>query len=90
MTETELTVEPTREVILDFFYDIVDSRLKADKFEEMDNMLKALSEVKLESVGTILAFLTATLPAKSKLPERKTFLEAYRHKLTPDLLKGLE
>ncbi|MBX4209247.1 hypothetical protein KW799_00905 [Candidatus Parcubacteria bacterium] len=80
---------------LDVLYDAIDDSFKAGDFKSVDNLLKGI-DVKKESVTMLLAYLTATLPAKWKLEHRKGFFERVRQEISSrpdsnkDILSGLE
>lgn len=57
---------------LDVLYDRVDDLLKASQFSAVDNLLRQ-ADVASISVDVLLGLLTATLPARSKLPARAEF-----------------
>ena len=57
---------------LDLIYDNVDSLLSNGKYEELDLMLKNV-DADLLPTDILLGLLTATLPAKTKLPSRSIF-----------------
>jgi hypothetical protein len=57
---------------LDLLYDQIDARLKAGKFEDTDKLLQKLNVAKL-SIDLLLGVLTASLPARYKLPSRGVF-----------------
>lgn len=80
---------------LDLLYDQIDARLKAGKFEDTDKFLQKLNVAKL-SIDLLLGVLTASLPARYKLPSRGVFykkVEAVlkqRNEWEENLLLGLE
>ena len=80
---------------LDVLYDRVDDLLKAKQFTAIDNLLRETT-VASYSVDILLALLTATFPARSKLPARSKFfadVEASikgRGEWENSLLAGLE
>ena len=59
---------------LDLIYDNVDSLLSNGKYEELDLMLKSV-DADLLPTDILLGLLTATLPAKTKLPSRSNFFQ---------------
>ena len=83
------------EAALDLLYDQIDGMLKAEKFKEVDIILLGL-DVPSISLNLLLGFLTATLPARSKLRSRRWFFERVeaalreRGELEENLLVGLE
>ncbi len=80
---------------LDLLYDQIDAKLKAGKFEETDKFLQSLSAVTL-SLDLLLGILTASLPARYKLPSRASFFKKVedvlkkRNEWEENLLSGLE
>src|SRR5690606_2216483 len=58
----------------DAIYDAVDEALLAGKFAEIDSMLQ-MHGVEYASRHVSLAILTATLPARDKLPHRAEYFE---------------
>ncbi len=59
---------------LDILYDKIDGMLKAGKFDDVDDVLRSVDPRSL-SLDLLLGVLTATLPARSKLPFRKEFFK---------------
>jgi hypothetical protein len=57
---------------LDALYDRVDDLLKTEEFETLDGMLRQ-AKVESLSADVLLGLLTATLPARAKLPARANF-----------------
>jgi hypothetical protein len=80
---------------IDDVYDWVDERLLAGEFDTVNNWLKEIVCEK-NSVTFLLAALTTTLPAKSKLEYRPAFYNAVksdierRGEMQEALLIGLE
>lgn len=80
---------------LDLIYDETDALLRHGKFALLDSVLVDLS-VDSMSAEILIALLTATLPAKSKLASRREFFQrvseslARRGILEQGLLSGLE
>lgn len=81
---------------LDVIYFSVDELCHAGEFEKLDKMIGMVS-VNDQSEDQLLAWLTATLPAKSKLPNRAAFYDKVRIVLTRingdqvhEVMKGLE
>jgi hypothetical protein len=72
---------------LDRIYDWVDDLLLAGKFEEVNKKLGSLHLARLAPV-LLVGWLTASLPAKSKLPNRQRIYE-YLKRQGIDV-KGLE
>jgi hypothetical protein len=60
--------------LIDKVYDQFDSLFKQSRFDEADSILKNLDLISLSTVE-IITYLTATLPARSKLDYRPRFLE---------------
>lgn len=79
---------------LDKLYDEVDLLMREGKFEELNLLIKRLIVKDLET-DILLGYLTATLPAKSKLPFRQVFVARCcktikdRGEFEEGLLKGL-
>lgn len=71
-----------------------DELFYADKFSEVDAELASI-QVRSVSTAMLIGYLTATLPAKSKLPNRAAFYSkvsdelAVRGETDPRLLSGL-
>ena len=84
-----------KEEALDLIFDSIDDMLLAEKFRECDD---ALSRILIEDLSNsqLLTVLTATLPAKSRLPRRGTFFSRAKAVLdrrgahASRLLAGLE
>lgn len=57
---------------LDFIYDLIDNLAQEERFDIIDMMLDHLSIYMDNSY--LLAYMTATLPIKSKLKNRETFV----------------
>ena len=80
---------------LDVLYDRVDASLKKKQFQKIDDVLSEV-DVNTLSVDILLGLLTATYPAKSKLPSRVAFFSAAeaaikaRGEWEDGLLAGLE
>jgi hypothetical protein len=60
---------------LDLLYDGIDEKLRNGAFEEVDSQLSNLRAADF-SCDILLGLLTATLPAKAKLPHRDTVLRS--------------
>lgn len=102
-TLADFFLEPVRQLerrghvdaALDVLYDRIDDQLKRKQFGVTDTLLRQ-AKVDLLSPDVILGILTATLPARSKLPSRaKFFAEAEaslkaRGEWENGLLAGLE
>lgn len=73
---------------LDLIHETVELYLKQGLFNNLDEDIKSLSGDYSEDI--LLAVLIATLSAKSKLPNRKDFLQSSRKKLSDLLLQGLD
>ena len=77
---------------LDDLYDLIDSLMKAGEWFVLNNLCDVWSSPQSNAtLDTRLGIATATLPAKSKLPNRKKFMKECK-RLHPDseLWKGLE
>jgi len=57
---------------IDEIIDVIDENLRADRFEGVDNTLRSL-DVRILDTDELIAYLSSTLPAKSKLPYRPEF-----------------
>jgi len=83
------------EAALDLIYDAVDQLMRDNQFERLDSML-VQTRVDDLSVDILLGILTATLPAKTRLPSRVAFFLAVEQLLKrrgdyeQGLLTGLE
>jgi hypothetical protein len=80
---------------LDIIYDQVDELLLAGEFHQVDDLLASATPEQL-SIDLLLALLTSTLPAKSKLSNRSAFFRRVedalqsRGELRDGLLIGLD
>lgn len=74
---------------IDLIFTEIDSALRAGRFDICDNILESIDPHDL-SDDLVLALLTATLPAASKLPSRQSFYERAKKHLGEDKLTGLE
>jgi hypothetical protein len=80
---------------LDLLFDQIDEMLLASDFSRVDRLLLETAPESL-SVDLLIGLLTATLPAKDRLPNRKYFLERVerslqeRGELESGLLVGLD
>jgi hypothetical protein len=80
---------------LDLIYDKIDDLFLAGQFEEVDSLLGKI-DIRGSSVDILLGFLTATLPAKSRLPSRAPFFHKVEiflqetGRMEEGLLSGLE
>jgi hypothetical protein len=80
---------------LDWIFDWTDSLMREGRFGEIDRVLETMMP-EYHEIDELLGWLTATLPAKSKLPSRKQFYSDVEGALKakglwePGLLKGLE
>jgi hypothetical protein len=77
---------------LDALYDAIDCLLKNGSFEFLDDVIKdKLPQIWRMDLDILLGWATVTLPAKSKLPSRKLFIETgKRYHPNKKLWKGLE
>jgi hypothetical protein len=86
--------DESTEADIDFIYNTVDLMLRDGRFDLVDELLRQV-DVK-NKVDVLLAYLTLTLPAKSKLLQRASFFERVKQELTQRgeyreaLLTGLE
>ena len=76
-------------ILIDGIYDMFDRWFRADCFGMSDDMI-AGCDVDRVPIDILRAYLTATLPAKSKLPSRAAFVERCRAIFGDELLGGLE
>jgi len=80
---------------LDILFDWTDSMMTAGRFHDLDAAIAAYQPEQMET-ALLLGVLTATLPARSKLPARAKFYEdverivAERGEMEPGLLDGLK
>jgi hypothetical protein len=80
---------------LDLLYDKIDAKLKAGQLGEIDMFLQKLN-VAILSLDLLLGILTASLPARYKLPPRGVFYKKVeevlkqRNEWEENLLSGLE
>ncbi|MBI3406914.1 MAG: hypothetical protein HY040_00975 [Planctomycetes bacterium] len=80
---------------LDLIYDEIDELLRAQRFADIDEILREAA-VPNCSTDVLLAILTATAPAKSRLAARSDFFQQVKSVLDtrdekePGLLDGLE
>lgn len=80
--------------ILDLIYDFMDDLMRKGEFEALDLYLAGIDSRNL-SIETMLAMLTAILPARNCLPSRKALFQKIemvkdRRELEDGLLVGLE
>jgi hypothetical protein len=84
-----------RNAAMDLLYDKSDELMRTGQFEGLDMILQRLHAGELP-VDVLLGLLTATLPAKSRLPSRAEFFTATerilreRGEYEEGLLTGLE
>jgi hypothetical protein len=80
---------------LDEIYERIDSLMKEGKFNEIDRELQRM-DINSTDINIILAYLTTTLPVRSKLSNRKKFYSEFEKQLKANseyetgLLDGLE
>ena len=80
---------------LDEIYDLIDDLFHVGEFERVNSILQDL-DLKNTETDLLIGYLTATLPAKNKLPYRETFyrkvekLLKERGDYEDGLLNGLE
>jgi hypothetical protein len=83
------------DLALDLLYDAIDQLLRESKFDELNAILCGLPIAEC-SLDLLLGFLTATLPARTKLPSRPQFFADVKAELQNrgefevGLLTGLE
>lgn len=66
---------PSLQETLSAIYSESDEMMSSGRFEDLDRKIAELNPREM-SVDVMLGWLTATLPAKSKLPARSRFLSA--------------
>ena len=84
-------MKKTTDIKLDEIYDAFDALMKAKCWNFIDGYLHDLCmRCWRTDIDILLAYATATLPAKTKLPHRKMFIDTCKH-LHPnlELWKGL-
>ena len=89
----DLQIFKTLNANIDELYDLIDVKMREGKFDELNAFFAFICrDIYMFNLDTCLAFLTATLPAKSKIPQRDVFFSKMmkRTQEQPDLLKGLE
>ncbi len=77
---------------LDSILQYVDTAFYAGKFNEVNQKLKEIDENK-ESLDSLICWMCATLPAKSKLPDRPAFMKRVKRRYwyrSNDLWSGLK
>jgi hypothetical protein len=78
---------------IDPIYDIIDAYMRYGKFDTINDWLRVIP--KCTTTNHLLAYLTATLPAKSKLPYRPIFFKMVEEEIKRrgewenNLLQGL-
>jgi hypothetical protein len=83
------------DLALDLLYDAIDQMLREARFEELDAIIAGLPIAEC-SLNLLLGFLTATLPARTRLPVRPRFFAEVKTELQnrgefeEGLLTGLE
>lgn len=80
---------------LDAIYDLIDDLMRAGRLDTLDGLLACFrARIGYRSTDEILAYLTATLPARSRLHQRQNLVEAAWRVLQSrgqaELLAGLE
>jgi hypothetical protein len=76
---------------LDVLYARVEELLQAGEFDLLDDFLRWNTTGDLKADTDMkLGWLTATLPAKSKLPSRPAFYDRCAEEIPEDILRGLE
>jgi len=84
-----------RQWTLDLIYDSVDELMRQGEFQQLDALLAGLPVAEM-SVDVLLGYLTASLPARSRLPSRNALYAKTeqtlkeRGELEAGLLHGLE
>lgn len=77
-----------KDLQLDGLYDFVDSMLNLEKFDVIDLLFTQNPEILPKHI--IIGYLSTTLAAKSKLPNRTQFYTKAVELLGEKLLEGLE
>lgn len=95
MTEREMLEgrsEGVSDKDLDDIYEAIDALLRAGSFKFLDELLRDWEARAWRTpLDILLAYATATFPAKSKLPSRKMFMDrCLRLYSSKKLWKGLE
>lgn len=79
--------------VLDAIYDTIDTEMTNGNFSDidcwLDEMFKSILVLGIPT-DIFLGILTATLPAKSKLPNRNSFTKVVKKYCDEELLQGLE
>jgi hypothetical protein len=91
-----MSVSPDK--MIDYIYDLVNEALVEEWWQFVDDLLVANQLiVRYTDTDILLALLTSTMPAKSKLPRRHEFVDAVRETFQKhhpnewqELLQGLE
>lgn len=78
---TSMKTQTEIDFSLDIIYEVIDELLLAEKFESVDNICNDFAK-NCETLEYILAVLTVTLPAKSKLPHRAILLWAAKQRFS--------
>lgn len=72
--KTRMKSESSRDRKLDIIYEVIDDALLASQFNDIDQMFTQINCEEFEPVE-LLGFLTITLMAHSKLPNRSWFYD---------------
>lgn len=80
-----------RDAAMDDLFDHIDAFMRAGDFVTLNMILQSLHPCTLE-LDTVLGILTASLPARSKIPSRKKFFDSAVRSFQnePGLFSGLE
>ena len=71
---------------IDCIHDLVDAIMREECWKSLDVVLERCN---INDLDLVLTLLTATLPGKSKLMYRETFLERAKTQYNKDLFNGL-
>ena len=88
-------VDDDQDIRLDKIYSQVDKLMWASAWDEISDLMDC-ETLQDQHIDAMLAYLTSSLPAKSKIPGRPAYFKAVekelerRGRLTPGILGGLE
>lgn len=80
----------TTDAKIDSIYDLVDDMMHRGDWLALDEQLETLARVAMLPDDEMLAWLTMTLPAKSRLPSRAKLMAKARLQFAASTLVGLE
>lgn len=78
---TSMKIQTEIDLSIDMIFGVIDELLLAEKFEAVDNICNDFAK-NCTMLEYVLAVLTVTLPAKSKLPNREILLESAKQKFS--------